>query len=79
METPLCIMSKSETTSDSNWKVLREGEVGRRGALGKVTSTLDQFLIFNELTMYAYFNCIVILFFSVERATSMEILPKKPL
>ena len=41
MKTPLCTMSKSETTSASNCKVIRDGEAGRRGARWqKVTFTL---------------------------------------
>jgi len=34
-------MSKSETTSASNCKVIRDGEAGRRGARWQVTFTLD--------------------------------------
>ena len=42
MNTPLCTMCDSETTSASNWKVIRYGQAGRRGARWeKVTFTLD--------------------------------------
>ena len=50
MKTPLCTMSKSETTSASNCKVKRDGEAGRRGARWqKVTFTLDFFSQFLAL------------------------------
>ena len=52
MKTPLCTMSKSETTSASNCKVIRDGEAGRRGARWhwQVTFTLDfQFLALKGL------------------------------
>ena len=35
MKTPLCTISKSKTTRASNWKVTRDRETGRQGALGK--------------------------------------------
>ena len=39
-------MSESETTSASNWKVIRDGEAGRRGeGWEEITFTLD----FNSL------------------------------
>ena len=34
-------MSESETTSASNWKVIRDGEAGRQGHWEKATFTLD--------------------------------------
>jgi len=41
MKTRSCTMPESETTSEWNWKVIRHGEAGRRGARSlKVTFTL---------------------------------------
>ena len=38
----ICALSESETTSASNWKVIRDGEAGRRKARWeKVTFTLE--------------------------------------
>jgi len=43
-------MSKSETTSEQNWKVIRDGEAGSRGSCWhKVTFTLDDFLTLEGL------------------------------
>ena len=56
MKTPLCTMSKSQTTSASNCKVIRDGEAGRRGACWlKVTFTLE-FLALKGLTAKAVKN-----------------------
>jgi len=42
MKTRSYTMSESEATSEWNWKVIRDGEAGRRGESShKVTFTLD--------------------------------------
>ena len=45
-------MSESETTSVSNWKVIRDGKIGRRGACWeKVTFTLEKVPVVKGLTV----------------------------
>ena len=50
-------MPESETTSASNWKVIKDGEAGRRGACWEeVTFTLDfsQFVALKGLNLDVY-------------------------
>jgi len=53
MKTRSCTMSESETTSEWNWKVIRDREAGRRGARShKVTFTLDDILALKGLIQW---------------------------